>query len=197
MAGSCFPSCNSRFALVRYEPDGSLDATFGGDGKVTTDATRRPDPAYDVTLQGDGKIVVAGDAGEFVGSNPGTFALARYHPNGILDTTFSGDGKRRTDLTPFDDGPSRVEIQTDGKIVVAGVSGYGGPNAKFALLRYCAGGRLDAGFGDDGKLVTDFTAHADYANGLAIQADGKIVAAGVAGEGGSNPKFAVARYLSG
>ena len=196
VAGSCFPTCNSRFALVRYEPDGSLDTTFGGDGKVTTDLTRRPDPAYDVTLQADGKIVVAGDAGEFAGSNPGTFALARYHPNGTLDGTFSGDGKVRTDLTPFDDGPSRVEIQTDGKIIVAGVSGYGGPNARFALLRYRAHGRLDAGFSGDGKLVTDFTAHADYATGLAIQADGKIVAAGIAGEGGSNPRFAAARYLS-
>jgi uncharacterized delta-60 repeat protein len=196
VAGSCFPSCNSRFALVRYNPDGSLDATFGGDGKITTDLTRRPDPAYDVTLQGDGKIVVAGDAGEFVGSNPGTFALARYHSNGTLDGTFSGDGKVRTDLSPFDDGPSRVEIQTDGKIIVAGVSDYGGPNARFALLRYRAGGRLDAGFSGDGKLVTDFTAHADYATGLATQGDGKIVAAGVAGEGGSNPKFAVARYLA-
>jgi uncharacterized delta-60 repeat protein len=195
VAGSC-PTCNSRFALARYELDGSLDATFGGDGKVTTDLTRRSDPAYDVTLQADGKIVVAGDAGEFVGPNPGTFALARYHRSGTLDETFSGDGKVRTDLTRFDDGPSRVAIQTDGKIIVAGVAGYGGANAKFALLRYRVAGRLDAGFSADGKLVTDFTAHADYANGLTLQGDGKIVAAGVAGEGGSNPKFAVARYLA-
>jgi uncharacterized delta-60 repeat protein len=139
--------------------------------------------------------VVAGDAGEFVGSNPGTFALARYHRNGTLDRTFSGDGKVRTDLTRFDDGPSRVETQADGKIIVAGVSGYFGPNPRFALLRYRADGRLDAGFSGDGKLVTDFTAHADYATGLAIQGDGKIVAAGIAGEGASNWKIAVARYL--
>ena len=67
---------------------------------------------------------------------------------------------------------------------------------KFALLRYRASGRLDAGFSGDGKLVTDLTAPADYATGLALQADGRIVAAGVAGEGGSNPRFAVARYLA-
>jgi uncharacterized delta-60 repeat protein len=196
VAGDCVSTCNTRFALARYKVDGSLDATFGGDGKVTTDLTRRPDPAYDVAIQADGRIVVAGDAGEFVGSNPGTFALARYHPNGTLDTTFSGDGKRRTDMTPFDDGPSRVAVQTDGKIVLAGVSGYGGPNPEFALLRYRADGRLDASFGGDGRLVTDFTAHIDYATGLAIQADGKIVASGIAGYGGPNPKFAIARYLS-
>jgi uncharacterized delta-60 repeat protein len=159
-----------------------------------TDFTRHADPAFGLAIQSNGKIVAAGDAGEG-GSNP-KFALARFNPNGTLDATFSGNGKIRTDFTPFDDGASRVAIQGDGKIVVAGVSGYGGPNAKFALIRYGAHGRLDASFSGDGKLVTDFTAHADYATGLAIQADGKIVAAGIAGEGESNPKFAVARYLS-
>jgi hypothetical protein len=76
------------------------------------------------------------------------------------------------------------------------VSGYGGSNSKFALTRYDTDGALDASFSGNGKLTTDFTSHADYANGLAIQGDGRILAAGESGEGGLNPKVALARYLA-
>ena len=79
----------SGFALARYNPNGSLDPSFSGDGKQTTDFGSAGG-ANGVALQADGGIVVVGNGGN------GDFALARYNPNGSLDPSFSGDGKQTT-----------------------------------------------------------------------------------------------------
>ena len=113
------------FALARYNTDGSLDTSFSGDGKQTTDFGG-DDGATGVALQGDGKIVAVGKAG-------GDFALARYNTDGSLDTSFSGDGKQTTDFGG-DDGATGVALQSDGKIVMVGSSGN-----DFALARYLGG----------------------------------------------------------
>jgi uncharacterized delta-60 repeat protein len=186
VAAGATGGANGKFALARYTVDGSLDATFGGDGKVKTGFTSFGDSAYAVALQSDGKIVAAGSTG---GAN-GKFALARYNTNGRLDATFSGDGKATTDFTHHGDYAYGVAIQTDGTIVAAGATG--GANRKFALARYTVDGSLDTSFGGDGKVKTDFTRGFDEADGVAIQTDGKIVAAGFSG--GANGKFALARY---
>ena len=132
------------FALARYNPNGSLDPSFSGDGKQTTDFGGS-DEASGVALQGDGKIVAVGRDG------PGDFALARYNPNGSLDTSFSGDGKQTTDFGDFD-GANGVALQGNGKIVVVGVGGTG----NFALARYNPNGSLDPSFSGDGRQTTDF-----------------------------------------
>jgi uncharacterized delta-60 repeat protein len=75
---------------VRYNTDGSLDTTFSGDGKLTTDVGTGADYGQSVTLQANGKVLVAGRSSN--GSND-DFALVRYNTDGSLDTTFSGDGK--------------------------------------------------------------------------------------------------------
>ena len=107
------------FALARYNPNGSLDTSFSGDGKLTTDFGG-PRRATGVAIQPDGKIVVGRLAG---GGASGDFALARYNPNGSLDTSFSGDGKQTTDFGGADDGATGVAIQPDGKIVAVGSGG--------------------------------------------------------------------------
>ena len=85
-----------------------------------------------------------------------------------------------TDFTAWGVGASGVAIQADGRIVVVGMAGNGW-DAKFALARYNSDGTLDATFGVDGKVMTDFTSwDGMQPSGVAIQADGKIVAAGVA-----------------
>ncbi|MFE1557843.1 calcium-binding protein [Streptomyces sp. NPDC058734] len=173
-------------ALARYNAvNGSLDTTFGDGGKVTTGFAGGSATAFDVTLQSDDKIVIAGRSGYNYPSNESDFALARYHPNGGLDTTF-GDAGRVT--TPFAgaDVANGVEVQPDGKIVTAGNSGF-----DFALARYNpADGSLDGSFDGDGKVTTDFgTNTLDGAADLALQPDGKIVAAGI-----SLADFGVARY---
>ena len=178
---------SGRFAVARYNVDGSLDGTFSGDGKVTTDFTRREDLAYAVAIQSDGKIVAAGRAG----GGRGRFALARYNVDGTLDATFSGDGKALTNFSRNDDFAAGVAVQSDGKIVAVGVAG-GYLTCNFALARYNTDGTLDVTFSGDGKAVTKLTTRRDFASDLVIQSDGKIVAAGRAG--GAFGRFGLVRY---
>jgi uncharacterized delta-60 repeat protein len=189
------------FALARYNPDGSLDPTFDGDGKVETAFN----DAYGVAIQADGKIVAAGVSESFVGPDTDlNFALARYNPDGSLDPTFDGDGKVVTGFEepgrrPVFDVAKGVAIEADGKIVVAGESGDpgGDPRFNFALARYNPDGSLDPAFDGDGRVLTDFGGLDDRAHGVAIQADGKIVAAGSSPDADFTfgfVAFALARY---
>lgn len=172
------------FALARYNSDGSLDTTFSGDGRVTTDLGTM-DTAQDVTVQADGRIVAVGASG------PGVFSLARYTANGTLDTTFDGDGTVTTNLGGPQGGSAAYDVvqQTDGKLVAVG-----GGNGAFALARYHTNGSLDTGFGGgDGMVTTDFGG-ADLARSVALLPDGKIL---TAGDGGAGEDFALARYEGG
>jgi uncharacterized delta-60 repeat protein len=192
VAGGARWERDGRFALLRYNADGTLDTTFSGDGKVTTNFTPRLDAAWGLAIQSDGKIVVAGDAG--LRSGDSRFAVARYNTDGTLDSTFGGDGKVTTQFTRADDPVAGIALQADGKIVVSGGAAWNTRHANFALARYNVDGALDASFGGDGKVTTDFTRRNDVVLDLALQPDGKIVAVGIAGSDGSNPNFAIARY---
>lgn len=184
------------FALARYKPDGTLDTTFSGDGKVTTDLTSGNDIAEDVAIQTDGKIVAAGDGGNCC-EWTGDFGLVRYKPDGTLDPSFDGDGEVITEFTTNDDLAVGVVLQADGKIVAAGHADYSGEGSgKFALGRYNAEGTLDTTFGRNGKVITRFAGY-DGADAVAIQTDGRIVAAGHAIFGESDSWLALARYLVG
>ena len=180
------------FALARYLPDGGIDLTFGSGGKVTTDFGADPlSGASALAMQSDGKIVLAGRTGDVSVSN---FALARYRPDGGLDFTFGANGKVTTDFGA-DDSASAVAVQPDGRIVVAGSTGifpgiFPSGGYDFALARYTPDGTLDPTFGSGGRITTDFGG-SDVAQALALQADGKIVAAG-----SNNAAFALARYIA-
>jgi uncharacterized delta-60 repeat protein len=184
---------DSRFALARLTSDGSLDSTFGYDGKVTTNLTPSYDYANGMALQPNGKIVAVGDVS--AGPDNGKIAVLRYRTDGSLDPKFSGDGIVRADPTrTYDDGLA-VGVEADGQIVVAGGAGFDGPNERFVALAYQRDGSLDPSFGGDGMVFTDVTPDADAPFGLAIQADGMIVVAGGAALGNdTDPKFAVVRY---
>ncbi len=186
---------NYDFAMVRYHTDGSLDTTFGTNGKVITAISPRADEARAVAIQAAGqKIVVAGS------SHNGTdadFVVARYNPDGTLDTTFNTVGYAVTNFgANANDEAFAVAIQTDNKIVVVGQTGTT-PSTDFALVRYTMAGALDTTFGANGKQTTDFSGKADVAYAVAIQGDGKIVVAGIADQGAVtsiNNDFALARY---
>jgi uncharacterized delta-60 repeat protein len=161
------------FALARYNADGSLDTSFDGDGDGTaTTDFGGSDIANGVAIQPDGKIVAAGST--FSGGVL-SFALARYNPDGSLDTTFDTDGRVTTDFG-LSAVANDVAIQTDGKIVAAGF----GPGLQFALVRYNPNGSLDSTFDGDGRAGTNFgsASFSSFAQGLAIQSNGKIVVAG-------------------
>jgi uncharacterized delta-60 repeat protein len=182
------------FALVRYNADGTLDSTFDGDGRVVTEMSGGADLLNAVAIQADGKIVVAGEL--MVEFGDSEFGLARYNTDGTLDSTFGEGGKVTTDFTARHDFASDMVIDANGKIVAAGRAGAGGPRGTFALARYNADGTLDSMFSGNGKVTTNFTLRADGALGVAIQATGKIVAAGWAAgaAGGTGDRFALARY---
>lgn len=162
------------FALARYNKDGSLDPTFGTNGMVTTDFGFGGDGAKAVALQPDGKILVAGFATPIRGQLE-HFALARYNPDGSLDTAFDIDGMVTTAFSSSDDSASAVVLQPDGKIVAVGGARFGGLY-DFALARYNADGSLDTTFDTDGMVTTAFSSSHDQASAVVLQADGKIVA---------------------
>ena len=185
------------FALARYHTNGSLDASFGDGGKVVTPFSNGnfSDAIEEVLLQTDGRIVAVGSA--YNGSEQG-IALIRYNTNGSLDSNFGNGGKVLTTFSPsagFQTYAFSAVIQPDGKIIAAGQAGFIDIR-DFALARYNTNGSLDISFGNGGKVTTDFNpTRADQANALAIQSDGKIVAAGYT-PNGTNNDFALARYLA-
>ena len=179
------------FTLARYNLNGSLDASFGMGGIVTTDFFGGDNEAADsVAVQADGKIVAAGGVGDFGSS----FALARYNTDGSLDNSFDLDGKIFTNFDGYSSA-SAVAIQTDGKIVAAGYSShcvfFSCSNNDFAIARYNSNGSLDNTFDTDGKVLTDFGSD-DFGSSVALQSNGKIVAAGYSWSG--NETFDLARY---
>jgi len=187
------------FALARFNSDGSLDEDFDGDGKVTTVFGPYQDYLNGIAIQVDGKIVAVGAASQ--DTTGFDFALARYDADGTLDASFGVGGKVTTDFRPnaFMDFGRAVAIQPDGKIVVGGYSYQGWPMGgyDFALARYNSDGSLNTRFGEDGKVTTDFGSNEDAAYAIAIQPDGRIVAAGYSVQPGTGADFVLARYQQG
>jgi uncharacterized delta-60 repeat protein len=165
-------AASSLVVAPAWAAPGELDVSFGGDGKQTIDFGGY-DHGSAVAIQDDGMIVVANRS--TVG-----FRLARFRADGSLDPAFSGDGTVTEPGAAFS--ARFVAIQADGKIVVAGDSG-----TDFALARYLADGSLDSEFAG-GALTTDLGG-SDYAQSVAIQADGAIAVVG-----SSDGDFALARY---
>jgi uncharacterized delta-60 repeat protein len=179
----------AHFALARYAPDGSLDASFGSGGTVTSAIGSSASHVSGIALQSDGKIVAVGSAYD-ASSNSG-FALARYTHDGSLDPSFGNGGIVTTTIGQYGAGGFAVALQPNAKIVVTGF-GYdpaAGHGIAFALARYTPDGSLDVGFGNGG-IVTTAVGSLATATAVALQPDGGIVAAG--GRFGS---WALARYL--
>lgn len=190
-AGYSYNGSNSDFAVVRYNPDGSLDPSFGGTGKVATGLGANDDFASSMALQADGKIIVGGysyNASNF------DFALVRYKTDGSLDTSFGNNGIVTTPVGSTYDHAYGVAVQqSDGKIVIVGDSGNGN-DADIALVRYTPTGVLDSSFGGGGKVTTPIGSSSEEGYAMALQGDGKIVVAGYAVIGGK-VQLALVRYL--
>lgn len=193
VAGSTF-GLRSRFAVVRYNPDGTLDTTFSGDSIQTTGFGDDDAQAEAMALQPDGRIALAGTV--FLGGD-GDFALVRYNPDGSLDTTFGTDGRVTIPIGPGRDTATAITLQGE-KIVVAGFaqeSADPGADNDFAVARYNANGSLDTTFSGDGFQTTDFFGSSDRAFAVVIGPDSRITVAGSAQNGQGNADFAIARYI--
>ncbi|HVF89842.1 MAG TPA: hypothetical protein VNH22_07235 [Blastocatellia bacterium] len=187
---------NTDFALARFNADGSLDTSFGIGGKVTTDFFGSHDQAFAASIQADGKIVLAGGTTNNSRLSP-MFALARYNSDGSLDSSFGSGGKVTTEFG-FSSVIFDLVIQPDGKII-AGGTGFpeGSFESDFALARYNADGTLDATFDEDGKATVHPPGRGGSIRALALQENGKIVAAGsTTVPVGSDLDIAVARFNS-
>jgi uncharacterized delta-60 repeat protein len=181
----------SVFALSRYNTNGSLDTNFGTAGIVTTSIGINS-AANDIVIQADGKILAAGSSDSLGSYN---FTFSRYNTNGILDTTFDTDG---IVTSSFEESQlaelTAITLQVDGKIVATGC----GPsnimyNCNIGVARYNTNGSLDNTFGVAGIVITA-VGDASGAGAIAIQDDGKIVAAGGAAAVSNGIDFVVVRY---
>jgi uncharacterized delta-60 repeat protein len=192
--------------VSRYNSNGSLDTTFVAGGMAASVVS-----ASAMLLQSDGKIVVAGAVISKINIPPASndvgFGIVRYTANGALDATFGTGGAAIVDFgaaTPLA-GPFAVAIQSNGDIVAGGAAALGPENSSvnsaFGLTRVTSSGVLDTTFGSDGIVLTAIQSGSpvfSFIAGLAIQSDGKIVAAGttIPDLGFTSGSANVARYLS-
>ncbi|MEU3747804.1 MULTISPECIES: DUF11 domain-containing protein [Streptomyces] len=177
--GCCF------FSVARYLPDGTLDPEFGDGGLVRVEEFGGSADGADVAVRSDGRIVAAGEGGG------GGFALVRLDTDGNLDPSLGGDGAVVAGFTPSSPqeagGIARsMALLPDGRVVSVGYVG----NTAFdiGVVRYLPDGSLDTGFSGDGTVTADFGG-TEFGHAIAVQSDGKILAAGSGGAG-----FALLRY---
>lgn len=207
--GSLAPTAQIQAGTIsRYNRDGSLDTTFGASGTAASVGS-----ASALLLQSDGKIVAAGALTSKINAPPAAnnvgFGVVRYNSNGAIDKTFGSGGVAIADFgsnAPLS-GAFAVAIQSNGDIVAGGAAAQGALNlsldSAFGLARFTGAGQLDSTFGSGGLVTTTIVGGSTnvYSDvvGLAIQSDGKIVAAGntVVDQGfGSGTGAYVARYLA-
>jgi uncharacterized delta-60 repeat protein len=197
VAGEAESDTADDFATARYNPDGSLDSSFGTAGRVTTDFFGFRDFASGVAIQTDGKILVGGSCKKSQSDDSYDFALVRYNSNGSLDGSFGSGGKVTLDLGGnAEELLNTILVQSDGRIIVAARTLLGCCTVGFhvGLARFNQNGSLDLSFGSGGKVVSPLVT--PYAAALA--AGDRIVVAGEVGISGSPAAgdFGMARFNS-
>lgn len=190
-AGSTRLGSTYRLVLARYLPEGNLDPDFGAYGVALTNYYVGETDPQSLLVGNDGKIVWAGTVN-------GHFVALQFDAQGNADDAFGNNGAA---VTTFGAGSldycTAAVAQPDGMIVCGGYTNSTGNN-NYALTRFTAAGLLDTTFGIAGRVITPIgTANSDRAYALALQPDGKLVAAGVSENTGSGSDFSLARYGSG
>jgi uncharacterized delta-60 repeat protein len=180
------------FALVRLLPNGALDLSFGGDGIVISDFGGI-ETSNSVIVLADGRLVLAGSRGTELPNTVTDFAIARYLPDGSLDTTFGTAG-----LALVDSGqpeyPAQIVELPNGNLLVAGTTSEGGVPLDFLLARLLPNGSLDTSFGTGGFLSTDFNTGSDECNAIALAGSDLLLTAGSVNDFPSD--FGLARYIA-
>ena len=184
--------------VERYNANGSLDTGFGSHGVVEELGGTSFGQGYAVAIQPDGKIIATGSA--TAAGSAGTFprvAVVRLNANGGLDSSFQGGGVDVIDLGAFSYALA-VALQPNGAIVVAGsqAPGLQVPNALIARLT--PSGALDTTFAGTGAFAHQYAQGASNSafNSVAVQQDGKIVAAGAATMGNTGADALVVRFTA-
>ncbi len=177
VVGTANLASHQGFVVVRYLADGRIDSTFNGTGRtgIPIMATGTNETARAIAIDSSGRIVVAGDA--YTGSRD-YWALTRVLPSGAIDTTFGMNGVDTLSFQDKYDIAYALALQQDGKIVVSGISQNSGGEQDFALARFTGNGTLDPSFNGTGTIRMDMGGMFEAAYGVALQANGNIVAAG-------------------
>ena len=177
--GTCGPTGDSSFRLLRYTSDGGLDTDFGQGGMVTTTVGVGRSQAFDLIVRADGSIV-AGGVASADGSDPGSFALVGYKANGTLDTSFGTGGRVITRVGEGFDAISDLVPGFGDHFTAVGQANADGRD-RLALARYDRRGKPDQSFGDMGNVVAPTSAPYAYGAAGAQLPDGRVVAVGASG----------------
>ena len=188
----CFFLCvviHSYMSSLYAQEDGTLDATFNNGGIVTTPMGTANAQCTAMAIQADGKILLTGSAHN---GNNNDFGIIRYLEDGTLDTDFNMTGKLQIDFNGEEDFPNGIVVRPSDKKIIVGGYTFNGSGFDFAIVQYLEDGTPDPAFGNNGK-VTSPLGTTTFCEALALQDDGKIVAAGYSFQ--SNNEFVVIRYL--
>jgi uncharacterized delta-60 repeat protein len=188
-SGSCTNniSSNSKFCVMRYNSDGSIDSGFGSGGYVLYHIpVSNNDDANSLIVQSDGKILQGGTCYIFTNQ----FCIVRYNVDGSVDSTFGTNGYMIFDIPlPLNDQASAIALQTNGKILQAGTCTISGTN-QFCIVRYNSNGSIDSTFGTNGYFIYQVpgTTSNILGRSIVIQSDGKILLGGTC-----DSKFCIVR----
>ncbi|MBE2279714.1 MAG: T9SS type A sorting domain-containing protein [Ignavibacteriaceae bacterium] len=198
--GEHYEAGDLSFAVSRHNSDGTLDQSFGTDGKVITGFGSLNSVGRDVVIL-DEKILAAGFAMGKTGTN---FATVRYNYDGTLDEEFGIMGKSLTDFGGTAASVSSLSVHPTGKYVVGGIAVIAG-DGDYAMAKYngsiglpvlppsTGDGSLDLSFGDSGKVITELSDMNDVVSAVKVLDNGKVLAAGYAGNN-SKLDWALVRY---
>ena len=188
-------SLSTDLLVVRLNTDGTLDNKFGNNGITTTSIGSLLDTIESLAIQENGKIVVGGYV--IVDSNSNADLIncfvAQYNVDGTLDSSFGKEGISRViENSSPEEIINDIALRSDGKIIAVGSTSSSGTGTDIVVFRFLADGSLDSTFGINGKVITDFNVTVDYATGVEIQPDGRILVAGTTNVFGYS--FALVRY---
>jgi uncharacterized delta-60 repeat protein len=188
------------WSIARVNANGSMDTSFGSNGKIIMDWGGAYDEAFSVVVQNDGKILIAGDV--TINGNQNA-AVIRLNTNGTLDSSFGNGGKVIVDFydTPHDfyrtsDTFRQIRLDSQGRILLGGTAATANGN-RMAVVRLNTNGTFDSTFGSGGKVILNSLVNQVDAQteGMIIQSDGKIVLAGLSAttSSGSSNDYAIVR----
>lgn len=170
-------------ALVRLNEDGTLDDSFGTNGTMTINVSEAGDFVYAMKLLPDGKVIIAGGTA-LTGYDYQFFAM-KIDQDGVPDESFGESGVSIIPIDADEDYAHALDIQPDGKIVLAGATTVPGfTYINTALVRLTADGSIDSTFGTNGIAIGSAApSESEETYGLVIMPDGSMVTTGYAMNG--------------
>jgi uncharacterized delta-60 repeat protein len=165
--------------ISRSNIDGSLDSTFNSTGKLLWDPFGKTERLFSAALQPDEKILFAGTVLDTLSFTTDIF-IGRLNSNGSIDSSFGNNGTVLIDLGTSDL-LYRIYLQPNGKILLAGSATLN--DKDLLVIRLLSNGTMDSTFSTNGEFITDINIEDEYWNGIAVDPDGKIILAGLTGDG--------------